>query len=121
MQAVLSPDGRSVAAQVGDSFHVFAVAGGPPAPALGLVSDDLLSRWSPDGRELWVYRGTAIETHVDRVDPQTGRRSPLTVITPADRPGLRETVGLRLADDPRTYAYRQTRYMSSLFVVERAP
>jgi hypothetical protein len=25
-----------------------------------------------------------------------------------------------MADDPRVYAYRQTRYTSSLFVVERA-
>lgn len=35
---------------------VFARRGGSPIPALGLTSANVLSRWSPDGRELWVYR-----------------------------------------------------------------
>ena len=39
---------------------------------------------------------------------------------PSDPAGLREAAGLRMADDPRVYAYRQTRYMSSLFVAEGA-
>ncbi len=131
VQAVLSPDGELVAAQVGDSFQLFSVGGGPPRPALGLTPADVLSRWSPDGQELWVYRGGSVRSfaasgtkdaalgiRVDRVDPHTGRRTLLTQIIPDDRAGLRQAVGLRLADDPRVYAYRQTRYLSSLFVVE---
>ena len=131
VQAVLSPDDEHVVAQVGDSFQLFSVGGGPPRPALGLTPADVLSRWSPDGRELWVYGGGSVRSfaasgskdvglgiRVDRVDPTTGRRSLLTQIIPDDRAGLRQAVGLRLADDPRLYAYRQTRYLSSLFVVE---
>ena len=49
-----------------------------------------------------------------------GAASRLTVLTSAERAGLRETVELRLADDPRVYVYRQTRYMSSLFLVDGA-
>jgi len=131
VQAVLSPDDEHVVAQVGDSFQLFSVGGGPPVPALGLTPGDVLSRWSPDGRELWVYGGGSVRSfaasenpdaplgiRVDRVDPRTGRRSLLAQIIPDDRAGLRQAVGLRLADDPRVYAYRQTRYLSSLFVVE---
>jgi len=131
VQAVLAPDDELIAAQVGDSFQLFSVGGAPPRPALGLTPGDMLARWSPDGRELWVYGGgsvrsfaasgnqdTALGIRVDRVDPRTGRRSLLTQIKPDDRAGLRQAVGLRLADDPRVYAYRQTRYLSSLFVVE---
>jgi len=65
-----------------------------------------------------VYSSLSVVMRVDRVDPLTGRRSLLTQITPDDRAGLRQAVGLRFADDPRVYAYRQTRYLSSLFLVE---
>jgi Tol biopolymer transport system component len=118
MQAVLSPDDETIAAQVGDSFHLYSVAGSPARPARGLAAEDFLSRWSPDGRELWVYSGLSVVMQVDGVDPRTGKRSRLTQITPSDRVGLREAYGFRFADDPRTYAYRQTRYMSSLFAVD---
>ena len=118
VQAVLSPDDQMIAAQVGDSFNLYSLTGGPPRPALGLTTGDYLSRWSPDGRDLWVYGELAVVMRVDRVDPRLGRRYLLTLIMPSDRAGLREAVGLRFADNPRTYAYRQTRYMSSLFVVE---
>jgi eukaryotic-like serine/threonine-protein kinase len=120
VQAVLSPDDETIAAQVGDSFQLYSVAGSPARPALGLAAGDFLSRWSPDGRELWVYGELAIVMPVDRVDSHTGKRSLLTQVTPSDRAGLREAYGLRFADDPRTYAFRQTRYMSSLFMVEGA-
>jgi hypothetical protein len=118
VQAVLSPDDKLVAAEIGDSFQLFSLSGNPPAPALGLEPGDFLSRWSPDGRDLWVYRRESVVLRVDRVDPRTGRRSLLARITPDDRAGLRQAAGLRLADDPRVYAYRQSRYMSSLFLVE---
>jgi Tol biopolymer transport system component len=120
VQAVLSPDDKTIAAQVGDSINLYSLTGGSPRRALGLSADDYLSRWSPDGRELWVYGELSSVMRVDRVDPQTGKRSLLTQITPSDPAGLREAVGLRFADDPRVYAYRQTRYTSSLFVVEGA-
>jgi hypothetical protein len=120
VQAVLSPDDRTIVVQVGDSFNLYSVEGGPPSPALGLSVGDYLSRWSPDGRELWVSGELSRVMRVDRIDPLTGRRSLLTMITPSDPAGLREAVGLRMADDPRVYAYRQTRYTSSLFVVEGA-
>lgn len=120
LQAVLSPDGQNVAAQIGDSIQLYAVAGGPPRPALGLTAADKLSRWNPDGRELWVYSGGPVVIRVDRVDPRTGQRSLLTEITPRDRVGLRKAFAVQLADDPRIYAYQQSRYTSSLFPVEGA-
>jgi hypothetical protein len=131
IQAVLSPDGELIAAQVGDSFQLMPFGGGPARPALGLTTADVLSRWSPDGRELWVFGGGSVRSfaasgtgdvalgiRAERVDPRTGRRALLTDIIPDDRAGLRQAVGLRLADDPRVYVYRRTRYLSSLFVVE---
>jgi hypothetical protein len=93
VQAVLSPDDKTIAAQVGDSVNLFSLTGGPPRRALGLSADDYLSRWSPDGRELWVYGELSSVMRVDRVDPQTGKRSLLTQITPSDPAGLREAVG----------------------------
>ena len=51
------------------------------------------------------------------IDPITGRRSPLTTITPRDSTGVFVVFGLTLADDPTVYAYNELLYRSSLFVV----
>ena len=117
-QAVVSPDGERVAAQVGDTFHLFLVAGGTPRPALGLSADDELSRWSPDGREIWVFQSGTDAIRVDRVDPVTGRRARLSQVAPRERTGVRRALSVQLADDPRVYAYLQLRYSSSLFRVD---
>ena len=120
VQAVLSPDGKYVVAQVGEHFSLITLSGDSAKPAPGLTPRDQLSRWSPDGRELWVYQYEPLGLRVDRVDPRTGRRSLLTRITPRDRVGFRMALFVRFADDPRVYAYQHHRYSSSLFLVEGA-
>ncbi len=118
LQAALSPDGTRIAAQVRDSFVLIAVAGGPSQPARGLRPHDHLVRWSPDGRELWVWRPGDLAVRVERVNPATGQRSPLIDIAPPGRAGVRQYQYLRLADDGRTYAVIALGYASTLFVVD---
>ena len=115
--APLSPDGNWMLAGNDTSARLFSTAGQASRPAKGLRIGDHVLRWSPDGRELWIVRLEGLTFRVDRVDPATGNRSPLTTITPSDPSGVLDVVDLTLADDPRSYAYMQARYSSSLFVV----
>ena len=118
--AVISPDGTRVAAVVGDSLWIIPVAGGAPEPGRGFVPGDALVRWSPDGRDLWVYpppNGT-FTMHVFRVNPETGARAELTAIVPEHRGGLRRLGVPTLADDPRVYGYMQANFTSLLYTVD---
>jgi hypothetical protein len=116
----LSPDGSRVLAAAGDSFEIYPTSGGAPRPALGLRTRDLPVRWSPDGREIWVWSDPAAITpmRVDRVNPATGARSPLLSIVPGDLAGVRQVAELALADDPHVYAYAEFLYTSRLYTVE---
>ena len=118
VQSSLSPDGKRIAAQVGDSFKVFDVAGGPGQPVHGLTTADNLVRWSPDSRELWVYRNDPLVLRVDRVVPETGQRTRLIDVTPPAGSELRDAYELRLNDNPLVHSYTQSRYSSALFVVD---
>ena len=44
--------------------------------------------WSSDGKEMFVRSGTAVPSRIDRVDIETGRRTLLAEVAPADRTGL---------------------------------
>jgi tRNA A-37 threonylcarbamoyl transferase component Bud32/dipeptidyl aminopeptidase/acylaminoacyl peptidase len=118
--ATFSPDFDRVVAQVGDSFQLIPVAGGPARTVRGLARGDKLVRWSPDGRGIWVYRNDPLIIRVERVDLATGVRSHVTEISPVRHSGLQEFVYLRLTDDPRVYGYVHTNYSSALFTVDVA-
>jgi hypothetical protein len=118
VQARLSPDGKRIAAQVGDSFEVFDIAGGPGHALRGLAPSDHLVRWSPDNSEVWVYRDDPLVLHVDRVVIETGKRSRLVDIAPPAGSELRHAYELQLNDNPNIYAYTQSRYSSALFTVD---
>jgi len=120
IQATMSADGTMIVAQVADSFKVYSPDGKLLRPALGLTPADKLIRWSPDGREVWVWSDNGAVIRVDRIEPISGRRSALLTITPRDLTGTRNFQNVTIADDGRRYAYAQVRYMSSLFTVERA-
>ena len=120
MAAVLSPDGSRVFATVDDTARVYPVAGGAPRPALGLAPEDVVVRWSPDGRELWVWANDTSTSviRVDHVDPETGNRAGLLNLELRDVAGARSLSGLTLADDPHVFAYVQQRHTSTLFTVD---
>jgi hypothetical protein len=118
--AMLSPDDTQVAARVGGAVRIFSLVGGPARAAVGVAEADSLIRWSPDGHELWVYRGSPSAIRVESVNPQDGRRTPLVDITPHDRAGVRRVNTVVLADDPHVYAYVQYLYTSHLFLVDGA-
>jgi Protein kinase domain/WD40-like Beta Propeller Repeat len=116
----LSPDGSRVLASDSGGFRIYPVGGGAPLPALGLRLGELPIRWSPDGRDVWVWTnpGAPATLHIDRLDPATGGRSPLVRIVPGDLSGVRGLYSLTLADDPQVYAYLKYVYRSRLYTVD---
>jgi hypothetical protein len=118
--ALLSPDGRRVFATVDDTARIYPIGGGAPWPALGLTPEDVVVRWSPDGRELWVWADATSTSviRVDHVDPETGKRAELLRLALRDVTGARSLSSLTLADDPRVFAYVQNRHTTTLYTVD---
>jgi serine/threonine-protein kinase len=117
--ARVRPDGRAVAYWRSGQMWIRPLDGGadrrgPDTRGLGSM------RWSPDGKAIWAQEGQAGEVHLVRVDVATGKRTALVDFEwPRDwRPA--PLLGVRLADDPRTYAYTLYINDSELFTV-RAP
>jgi hypothetical protein len=114
-----SPDGTMFVAQrTGEIAELHAAGGGngSPRPVPGFRRGDVIVRWSPDGRSLWV-RATG-RLRVERIDIATGARSLLIDIPTPSGSAIRSAGPLRLADDPRVYVYQLTKKTSQLFTVE---
>ncbi len=119
-QAIISPDGRRVLARVGDSVAIYPLDGGAPRRALGVRPGDVLIRWSPEGREVWVWTNRSSASSLDfaRVDAVTGARATLLSVVPRELGGVRGFDRPTLADDPHVYAYNQFLYTSRLYTVD---
>ncbi len=113
----VSPDGGEIVAfSQSLGYRRYPVAGGSGREIPGLTSEDLIVRWSPDGRALVV--GSPISPTMDRVDVATGRREPLVTLG-NEPPGPRSRpIFFAMADDPHVYAYVAATYVSQVFTVD---
>jgi serine/threonine protein kinase/Tol biopolymer transport system component len=113
----VSPNGGEVVAfSQSLGYRRYPVAGGSDRAIPGLRSDDLVVRWTPDGRALVV--GSPISPTMDRVDLATGRREPLVTLG-TEPPGPRSRpIFWAMADDPHVYAYVAATYLSQVFTVD---
>jgi eukaryotic-like serine/threonine-protein kinase len=117
---LLSRDGKVVLARgPGESYSLYPIAGGEPRPAPGLGVDDIVAKWSADGRSVLAYRRAEIPCRVERVFFASGERQPVEELAPSERAGLLSLRDVYLTDDLRSYAYTAYYRVSSLFVSER--
>jgi dipeptidyl aminopeptidase/acylaminoacyl peptidase len=115
---LVSPDGKSViAAGRQMKRSIVSLDGGDPKPIPGLGDDDVLLRWSADGRSLYVAQGRSPVT-LARLDIATGRREPLRELAPADPAGGLGIFTISITPDGRAYAYTYLRTLSDLYVVD---
>ncbi|CAN5919241.1 hypothetical protein BH11GEM2_BH11GEM2_31440 [soil metagenome] len=116
----LSPDGSEVVLATADSGYLrIAVVDGSARAIPGVQLDEVVLRFSPDGRYLWVRNPNALPVQVQRVDVNTGARAPLIPPFAMPQPGLNAVRYLALADDPHTYAWVQRENTSYLFELTR--
>src|SRR5207302_3801150 len=113
---LISPDGKSVIAVDAEqkAFLYSVEGGGSPRPILGLDPEDVVIRWSADGRSLLVARTAEMPIKVYRLDPATGHKELLKEITPADPAGIFWPNSISMTPDGKWYVYRLARCLSDL-------
>jgi WD40 repeat protein len=117
---IVSPDGTLILVQGSrDEYQLYPSAGGEPRPVSSLAPDDVVARWTADGRGLLAYHWS-VPARLERVDLATGRRDFVHRLAPPDLAGVVRIINVTVASDENVYAYSATQRRSDLFQVEGA-
>ena len=118
----ISPDGKWIDSQSGGldnvSLRLYPTDGSLAfKPVPGFEPDDVVMRWTPDGRSLYVFKRNELPARVFRLDLGTGKRTPLFSLMPADAAGVTRIPIVVMTPDGRAYAYNITRELSDLYLI----
>ncbi|HKH47581.1 MAG TPA: protein kinase [Thermoanaerobaculia bacterium] len=115
----ISPDGKLVIATgLGNRSALYPVDGGKPRPIQGLAPGEVPSRWTADGRALFVQRSYQVPFEIHRLDLESGRRTLWKRIRPADLAGVIPFREVLLTPDGEAYVYNSERLYSHLYLAE---
>ncbi len=116
----ITPDGAAVAA-VGPDRRVllYPTGAGELSFVAGSAPADGPIRFSPDGRSLYVLvRSGAAGFSIDRIDRESGQRTPWKEISIAGTGGVTGVPRVFLSADGRSYVYAYVRLLDELFLVD---
>jgi hypothetical protein len=118
----ISPDGKWIDSQSGSledvSLRLYPADGSLAARSVpGFEPDDVVIRWTPDSRSLYVFKRNELPARVFLLDVETGKRTPLLALMPADAAGVTRIPIVVMTPDARTYAYNITRDLSDLYLI----
>jgi Tol biopolymer transport system component len=120
-EGIVSPDGTLLLVQGSrDEYKLYPSAGGESRPVSSLAPDDIVARWTADGRGFLAYRQSEVPARLERVDLATGRRDFVRLLAPPDLAGVVSITGVTVAGDESAYAYSARQRRSDLFLVEGA-
>jgi eukaryotic-like serine/threonine-protein kinase len=114
----LSPDGLLVAARSPENRIVLcSVGGGSARPVPGLEGLFAPVQWSPDGKDLYVFKLGEMPARVMKVDVETGQATLWKELSPPDTAGqcIRS---IAMTPDGTHYAYASQQYLNTLYLVE---
>ncbi len=115
----ITPDGRYVLGRDSDrKFHLYPVSGGAPLPVPALKFGDVPTRFTADGRALFVASFGKVPAMLYKVDLTTGGRTLSREAMPADPSGLINVGPIFVTPDGATTVYSYTRLLSDLYVIE---
>jgi hypothetical protein len=117
--AFASPDGQFIVVRSEDGYRQFAAHDGTSQIVPGLTPNDVVIRYSPDGKSLWTRQAFSMPVQIEQVDLKTGARSKLIPPFGMRRAGVTGIVEVSLADDPRTFAYMERESASYLFELKK--
>jgi Tol biopolymer transport system component len=118
-QGWVSPDGKLILGRTGaGEFFLYPVGNGEPRRVPHVGPGDKLIRWGADGRSLLVFHENELPARVEKVDLESGRRTLLQELAPADRSGVTSIGAVSMSGDGKWYAYSYNRDASQLFTVE---
>jgi hypothetical protein len=113
----LSPLGDLILTKVEGTWMLYPLDGASPRVAKGLTEADI-PLWSVDGKSVHAHKIAEVPLRLERVDLQTGERSPSFVIGPENEVGLFEVKLAEPVPEPGGgYCYSYKRRLSQLFVV----
>ncbi|MFA6954807.1 MAG: protein kinase [Thermoanaerobaculia bacterium] len=119
--AAISPDSaRFVASGPDERLMIYPMTGPDGAPLKGARTGDWPCQWSADGRFVFVFPRGQTTLTVDRIDVETGERSPWQEIHPLDLAGILDINPVWLTPDGEHYAYSYRRCLSDLYLVSKA-
>jgi hypothetical protein len=118
----ISPDGRWIDCQSGGlddvSLRLYPSDGSRSFKTVpGFEPDDVVLRWAPDSRSLYVFKRNDLPARVFRLDVETGKRTPLLALMPSDAAGVTRIPIVVMTPDARAYAYNITRELSDLYLI----
>ncbi|MGH9399154.1 MAG: protein kinase domain-containing protein, partial [Thermoanaerobaculia bacterium] len=114
----VSPDGKLVAALGPDQrLNLYPTGGGDPKPLAGAEPQEMVVRWTADGRGVYLARFGAMPLAVYRLDLVTGRREAVHSFAPADPAGLISVGPVLISADGKSYIYSYRRILDDLYVV----
>jgi len=115
----IAPDGGHVAVKTGiDTITLVPLAGGPPRAIRGLDVNLSVSRWSGDGRSLFLARARGWPCEIHRLDLATEKVELWKQVSPPDPTGMVFCSGILPSADGRSYVYSANRSLASLIVAE---
>ncbi len=115
----ISPNGEWVAALGPNRVPaLYPTDGGDVRPLSGVVPGDLPSRWSSDGRFLYLFRQGVLPAPIYRLEVQTGKKELWKEVGPSDRAGVNSIGHFQITPDGAYYAYNFLRSLSDLYVVD---
>jgi eukaryotic-like serine/threonine-protein kinase len=116
---VVTPDGRFILGRTTDrKFNLYPVDGGSVTAVPALERGDVPVRFSIDGRSLFVTTFGKIPAQLTRVDLQSGQRSPVRDVIPAEAAGLINVGPVWPSADGKTIVYSYTRLLSDLYLIQ---
>jgi Tol biopolymer transport system component len=114
----VSPDGTRIVSVGRDARQaVTRLSDGESTPIPGLQDDELIVKWSADGRGVLAARGGGQPWQVDRVDLATGQRTRMLEVRVPDGAGLRLSL-LAITPDARHYVHSYSRLLTDLYLVQ---
>jgi len=114
----VSRDGKFVAGTRADgTTWLFPIGGGSPRP-IAVHAPERVTGWSSDSKAVYVAPTGETAIHVYRVEIDTGKRNPFTVLSPSDKAGLTYIALCSVTPDGKFYTYCYNRQISELFIVE---
>ncbi|MEP6994133.1 MAG: hypothetical protein ABI968_06375, partial [Acidobacteriota bacterium] len=118
-RGTITPDGKSVVVSGPDRrIYLYPLAGGEPRALAGLDAKYRPTRFSADGKYLYLQEDQTIPSRIDRYDMATGRLELWKELMVADAAGLNSVSRFVVTPDGKTYAYSYLRVLSYLQLVD---
>jgi dipeptidyl aminopeptidase/acylaminoacyl peptidase len=115
----VAPDGRHVATKTAtDTITILPLAEGPSRAIRGFDVNLALSRWSGDGRSLFLVRAGGWPCEIHRLDLATEKVELWKQVAPPDPTGMVFCAAILPSADGRSYVYSGVRSLASLVVAE---